>query len=72
MSRLLSSTVPRWVGVHSHAIYLYGLTVRQLLGIITHLQLHYAAFLDVPITAVLVELSYSSWSPRFDVPAVAG
>jgi peptidoglycan/LPS O-acetylase OafA/YrhL len=57
-SRSLRSPVPRWIGVRSYGIYLYGLTLMQLIPLTTHLRLHYAAPLDVLATAIVVWLSY--------------
>jgi peptidoglycan/LPS O-acetylase OafA/YrhL len=57
-SRSLRSPVPRWIGVRSYGIYLYGLTLMQLIPLATHLRLHYAAPLDVLATAIVVWLSY--------------
>lgn len=58
VARLLASPVPRWIGVRSYGVYLYGLTVMQLVPILTHLPLHFAAFVDVFLTATLVAVSY--------------
>lgn len=58
ISRSLGSTLPRWIGRRSYGIYLYGLTLMQLVPALTHLPLHEAAFLDVLSTAVVVAISY--------------
>lgn len=56
--RVLATAVPRWIGVRSYGIYLYGLTLLQLIGPVTHLKLHSAAPLAVVLTGVVVTLSY--------------
>jgi len=58
-SRLLASAVPRWIGQRSYGVYLYGLTAMQLVPLITHLSLHFAAPIDVLVTAALVAASYT-------------
>lgn len=57
-ARLLGSPVPRWIGARSYGIYLYGLTILQLIPALTHLSLRYAAPLDVVATIAVVEFSY--------------
>jgi peptidoglycan/LPS O-acetylase OafA/YrhL len=58
VNRMLGSAVPRWIGARSYAIYLYGLTLIQLVPMLTGLRLTFAAPVDVVLTAVLVGLSY--------------
>ncbi len=58
LTRLFGSTIPRWVGARSYGIYLYGLTLIQLVGDATHLKLHYAAPIAIAATLVVSELSY--------------
>ncbi len=58
VSRVLASPVPRWIGVRSYGIYLYGLTLLILVPLITHLKLHDVLPVDVVVIAVVVALSY--------------
>ncbi len=58
VSRVLASPVPRWIGVRSYGIYLYGLTILILVPLVTHLKLHDALPVDVVVTAAVVALSY--------------
>jgi peptidoglycan/LPS O-acetylase OafA/YrhL len=58
VSRVLATPVPRWIGVRSYGIYLYGLTLLQLVPLVTHLTLHETLPLDVVVIAVVVALSY--------------
>jgi peptidoglycan/LPS O-acetylase OafA/YrhL len=58
VSRMLASPVPRWIGVRSYGIYLYGLTLLLLVPLITHLKLHEVLPIDVVVIAVVVALSY--------------
>lgn len=58
VSSALGSPVPRWIGLRSYGIYLYGLTIMQLVPIATHLPLHFAAPLDLIITGLLVGVSF--------------
>jgi peptidoglycan/LPS O-acetylase OafA/YrhL len=58
VSRVLASPVPRWIGVRSYGIYLYGLTLLILVPAVTHLQFHLALPLDVVVIVVVVSLSY--------------
>jgi peptidoglycan/LPS O-acetylase OafA/YrhL len=71
-SRMLASPVPRWIGVRSYGIYLYGLTILLLVPLVTQLSLHEALPLDVAVVAVVVALSYRfvespfrSWGHRW-------
>jgi len=57
-SRALRGGVPRWIGQRSYGIYLYGLTLMQLIPSVTHLSLHFAAPLDVVVTAIVVAISF--------------
>jgi len=57
-SRLLGSFIPRWVGARSYGVYLYGLTLMQLIPVVFHLPLHIAAFVDVAVTFLVVGISY--------------
>ncbi len=58
VSRALASPVPRWIGVRSYGIYLYGLTLLILIPLVTHLKLHKALPVDVVVIAIVVALSY--------------
>jgi peptidoglycan/LPS O-acetylase OafA/YrhL len=58
VSKLLGSALPRWIGVRSYAIYLYGLTLLESIPLVTHLPLHEVAPLAILATAVAVGLSY--------------
>jgi peptidoglycan/LPS O-acetylase OafA/YrhL len=58
VSRVLASPVPRWIGVRSYGIYLYGLTLLILIPLVTHLKLHDALPVDVVVIAVVVALSF--------------
>jgi len=57
-SRLLGSFIPRWVGARSYGVYLYGLTLMQLIPAVLHIPLHIAAFVDVAVTFLVVGISY--------------
>jgi len=57
-SRVLASPAPRWIGVRSYGIYLYGLTLLILVPLVTHLKLHEALPVDVVVITVVVALSY--------------
>jgi len=57
-SRLIGSFIPRWVGARSYGIYLYGLTLMQLIPEVLHIPLHIAAFVDVAVTFLVVGISY--------------
>ncbi|KHK99309.1 hypothetical protein LK09_03235 [Microbacterium mangrovi] len=57
-ARILGSPVPRWLGARSYGIYLYGLTLMQLVPLLTGLRLTYAAPVDVVLTLVVVAVSY--------------
>lgn len=57
-ARVLGSPVPRWIGARSYGMYLYGLTMLQLIPALTHLPLRYAAPLAVVATVAVVEFSY--------------
>ena len=57
-SRVLASPLPRWIGVRSYGIYLYGLTLLILVPAVTHLQFHVAFPVDVAVIAVVVALSF--------------
>ncbi len=58
VNRLLASRVPRWVGARSYGIYLYGLTLMQLVPLLTGLRLTYAAPVDIVATSIVAALSY--------------
>ena len=58
LSRVLASPVPRWIGVRSYGIYLYGLTLLIMIPTVTHLRLHEALPLDVVVIAAVVALSF--------------
>lgn len=58
MSRWFGSSALVWVGARSYAVYLYGLTMIQLLGNTTGLTLHYVAPLSIAATTLLVAASY--------------
>ncbi|GAA3930752.1 acyltransferase [Microbacterium soli] len=59
VTRMLASSTPRWVGERSYGIYLYGLTLMQLVPIIIPgIELKWAAPIDVIVTLVVVALSY--------------
>ena len=58
VARTVGSKVPRWIGERSYGIYLYGLTVMQLVPLVTHLSLRYAAPLDILLTGAIVAASY--------------
>jgi peptidoglycan/LPS O-acetylase OafA/YrhL len=58
VSRVLASPVPRWLGVRSYGIYLYGLTLLILVPLVTHLKLHEALPIDVVVIAAVVAISY--------------
>lgn len=58
VARLFGSSLPCWVGARSYGIYLYGLTVIQLVGSVTHLRLRDAAGLDIVITLAIAAVSY--------------
>lgn len=58
-TRLLSTTVPRWIGARSYGIYLYGLTLMHLIPIlIPGIELKFATPLYIAATYVVVALSY--------------
>jgi peptidoglycan/LPS O-acetylase OafA/YrhL len=58
VNRMLGSLVPRWVGARSYGVYLYGLTLIQLVPMLTGLRLTYAAPVDVVVTLIVVAVSY--------------
>jgi peptidoglycan/LPS O-acetylase OafA/YrhL len=58
VSRALASPVPRWIGVRSYGIYLYGLTLLILVPLVTHLKLHEALPVDVVVITIVVAISY--------------
>lgn len=58
VSRVLASPAPRWIGVRSYGIYLYGLTLLILVPLVTHLKRHEALPVDVVVITVVVALSY--------------
>jgi len=57
-SRVLGSSLFRWVGVRSYGIYLYGLTLLILVPTVTRLPLHEVAPLDLVVITAVVALSY--------------
>ena len=58
VSRVLASPIPRWLGVRSYGIYLYGLTILILVPQVTHLKLHEALPVDVVVIGAVVAISY--------------
>ncbi|WP_181905681.1 acyltransferase family protein [Microbacterium bovistercoris] len=59
VTRVLGSRVPVWIGARSYGIYLYGLTLMQLVPLlIPGIELKWAAPIDVALTAVVVAASY--------------
>ncbi|REJ08040.1 hypothetical protein DY023_01890 [Microbacterium bovistercoris] len=59
MTLVLGSRVPVWIGARSYGIYLYGLTLMQLVPLlIPGIELKWAAPIDVALTAVVVAASY--------------
>jgi peptidoglycan/LPS O-acetylase OafA/YrhL len=57
-ARTLGSRPFAWVGARSYGVYLYGLTLMQLIPIVTGWPLHEAAPLDVVATLIVAGLSY--------------
>lgn len=57
-ARVLGTRIPVWIGARSYGIYLYGLTLMQLIPAVTHLGLREAAPVDVIVTLVVVALSF--------------
>lgn len=58
VTSFLATPIPVWLGARSYGVYLYGLTIIQLVPMLTGLRLMFAAPVDVGLTLIVVAVSF--------------